>query len=302
MSSKERCTSVDGLGLPEIRFKEAIEASLGPIDFQPVADGLIHRFHVPGDKHGSKAGWYVLFGDGIASGAFGSWKIGGSQVWTGCQQINYQESENIRLRIEQARQERIIAQQQHQQAAAACAQRLMSKARLPDTDYPYLISKGIKPYNIRQLGNQLLVPLYKSGSLINLQRIYPDGNKRFLRGGIVSGACAYLGIISPSKEIYLCEGWATGATLHEHTGAAVVCAMNANNLLKVGYELQRQHPDAILIVAGDDDRLTLGNPGRTAANHAAATLGCGLVFPTWSGDEPPELSDFNDLANWRAAQ
>ena len=34
----------------------------------------------------------------------------------------------------------------------------------------------------------------------------------------------------------------------------------------------------------------------------AASLGCGLVLPPWSRTEPLELTDFNDLANWRAAQ
>jgi putative DNA primase/helicase len=78
--------------------------------------------------------------------------------------------------------------------------------------------------------------------------------------------------------------------------------MNAGNLLPVAQRLQRQHRDAVLIMAGDDDRMTEGNPGRTAAIKAAATIGCGLVMPPWSGAEPLELSDFNDLANWRAAQ
>ena len=78
--------------------------------------------------------------------------------------------------------------------------------------------------------------------------------------------------------------------------------MNAGNLLPAGQRLQRQHPDAVLIVAGDDDRMTDGNPGKTAAIKAAAALGCGLVLPQWSGAEPLTLTDFNDLANWRAVQ
>lgn len=81
--------------------------------------------------------------------------------------------------------------------------------------------------------------------------------------------------------------------------------MNAGNLLAVGQYLQRRYPDAVLVIAGDDDRRTeaegKGNPGRTAANHAADMLGCGVVFPPWSGDEPLSLSDFNDLHQWREA-
>lgn len=152
---------------------------------------------------------------------------------------------------------------------------------------------------MRQSGDVLLVPLTRDGHLVNLQRIKPDGDKRFLFGGMVKGACSVLGIITSGKPLYLCEGMATGVTIHEETGAAVACAMNAGNLLPAGQRLQRQHPDAVLIVAGDDDRMTEGNPGRTAAIKAAAALGCGLVLPDWPANAPLTCSDFNDLRQWR---
>jgi putative DNA primase/helicase len=77
--------------------------------------------------------------------------------------------------------------------------------------------------------------------------------------------------------------------------------MNAGNLLSVGQQLRRTHPNSPLIIAGDDDRQTKGNPGRTSAGRAAEQLGCGVVFPSWSGAEPISLSDFNDLKNWQEA-
>lgn len=160
----------------------------------------------------------------------------------------------------------------------------------------------MKPYTLRQQGDVLLIPLVRDGQLVNLQRIKPDGSKRFLFGGMVKGCYSPLGIITAGQPLFIAEGWATAATIHADSGAAVAAGMNAGNLLPVGLRLKRQHPDAVLIVAGDDDRMTDGNPGKTAANNAAAALGCGLVLPPWSGAEPLELSDFNDLANWRSAQ
>jgi len=160
----------------------------------------------------------------------------------------------------------------------------------------------VRPYALRQRGDVLLVPLTYGGHLVNLQRIKADGSKHFLFGGMVKGCYSSLGVITPGAPLYVCEGWATAATIHAETGAAVAAAMNAGNLLAVGQRLQRQHSDAVPIVAGDDDRQTEGNPGKTAATKAAATLGCGLVLPPWSGAEPLTLSDFNDLANWRATQ
>ncbi|MCY1441783.1 DNA primase TraC [compost metagenome] len=143
------------------------------------------------------------------------------------------------------------------------------------------------------------MPLIHDGVLVNLQCIRPDGRKRFLPGGKVKGCYSSLGHIVAGEPLYICEGWATGATLFEETGDAVACAMTASNLPIVGEHLHHRYPDAVLIIAGDDDRLTEGNPGRTAATKAAAALGFGVMFPPFPADAPLALSDFNDLRQWR---
>ncbi len=284
-----------------IQFRDALQADYRSLDLLPIPDGTIHRFHVPGDKQGSLNGWYVLHADGIASGCFGSWKAGTSHTWSSRKPGDLLEAQLISQRIEQARNQREAEQHQRQQAAAESAKRLWRNARHTDPSHPYLVAKGITPHALRQHGDVLLVPLTRDGQLVNLQRIKPDGDKRFLFGGMVKGVCSVLGIITSGKPLYLCEGWATGATIQEETGATVACAMNAGNLLAAGQRLQRQHPEAVLIVAGDDDRMTDGNPGHTAAIKAAAALGCGLVFPEWPANAPLTLTDFNDLRQWREA-
>lgn len=102
----------------------------------------------------------------------------------------------------------------------------------------------------------------------DLQRIRPNGSKRFLSSGMVKGCSALIGAITPGEPLYITESFATGATIHEQTGAAVACAMTADNLLEAGQRLQRQYPDAVLIVPGDDDRQTEGNPGRSISTKA----------------------------------
>ena len=283
-------------------FRDALQMVYGPLDWLPEPDGQLHRFHVPGDRARSNNGWYILHLGGVAVGIYGSWKAGCSHRWSSRAPADYREAEQLRQRIEQARRQREAEQHQRQQAAAEYANRLWRDARRADPDHPYLAAKGVRPHALRQRGDVLLVPLTYGGHLVNLQRIKADGSKRFLFGGMVKGCYSSLGVITPGAPLYVCEGWATAATIHAETGAAVAAAMNAGNLLAVGQRLQRQHPNAALIVAGDDDRQTEGNPGKTAATKAAATLGCGLVLPPWSGAEPLTLSDFNDLANWRATQ
>lgn len=228
----------------------------------------------------------------------GSW-----QIWNSRRPVDHLEEQLVSQRIEQARRQREAEQHKRQQATADEASAMWTTAAPAATTHPYLLSKDCQPHNLRQQGGVLLVPLYLERQLVNLQRIHPDGTKRFMGGGRVTGAYSPLGVrLEPGQHIYICEGWATGATIHEYTGAAVACAMNAGNLLPVGDRLRLAYPDNPLIIAGDDDRQTKGNPGRTAAERAARALGCELIFPPWRGDEPLSLSDFNDLYLWRKAK
>lgn len=284
----------------ELLFREKLAATFGAMDWQPIADGSIHRFHVPGDKPGTLNGWYVLFADGIAAGSFGSWKTGGCHTWSSREPADRREADHLRWQMEQARRQREAEQRQRQQATAEYARWIWDNSRYADPAFPYLTAKGCRPYNLRQRGNMMLAPMYYAGQLVNLQRIAADGSKRFLSGGRVKGCYSPLGRIQPGQPLYVCEGWATGATLHENTGHPVACAMNAGNLLSVGQQLQRTYPDALLIFAGDDDRQTKGNPGRSAATDAAKVLGALLTFPEWPASAPLSMTDFNDLANWRA--
>lgn len=282
-------------------FRNAIQDAYGPLDWLPIPDGQIHRFHVPKDKDGTLNGWYVLHLDGIASGAFGSWKAGISSTWSSRKPTDHLEAQVVAQRIEQARLHREAEQYLRQQTASIAAMRLWSNAAPADPQHPYLIAKGCLPHGLRQRGDVLLVPLYLARNLVNLQRIAADGSKWFTPGGRVKGCYSPMGALEPYQPLYICEGWATGATIHEATGAPVACAMTAGNLVEVGRQLQRRYPGSELIVAGDDDRQTEGNPGRTTATRAANAVGCGLIFPPWSGAEPLSLSDFSDLRKWREA-
>lgn len=287
---------------PEIQFRDALQATFGPLDWLPEPDGAIHRFKVPGDKPGALNGWYVLFLDGIASGAFGSWKDAGTwHNWSSRKPSDHLEAHLIRQRIEHARRQREAEQARRHAAAADYAARLWSDARPASADHPYLIAKHVAAYRLRQLGDVLLVPLYMDGALCNLQRIAADGAKRFLSGGRVKGAYSPIGALEPGLPLYVCEGWATGATIHAQTGAAVACAMNAGNLKPVAQILRRKHGTALqIVIAGDDDRQTEGNPGRTAATATAIAIGADVAFPEWPEGAPLDLSDFNDLQRWSA--
>lgn len=305
MKTQNGAHALNGIGLPEkaeLAFRDAMQASFGPLDWLPVPDGDIHRFRVPEDKPGTQNGWYVLYLDGIASGAFGSWKANGSQTWSSRKPADPLEAQLIAQRIEKAREQRESEQMRRHATAASHAMREWSEAAAANPQHLYLTRKRITPGRLRQRGDVLLVPLYVDGYLCNLQRIMQDGTKRFLSGGRVKGAYCPIGKLEPGQPLYVCEGWATGATIHEQTGAAVACAMNAGNLKPVAQTLRAKYGDhQQIIIAGDDDRMTEGNPGRTAATAAALAIGAEVAFPVWPTDAPLELSDFNDLLCWRAS-
>lgn len=291
---------------PIAQFRDAMQAVFGQLDWMPIPDGNIHRFRVPEDKPNTSNGWYVLYLDGIASGAFGSWKAGSSNTWSSRKPTDMKEIQLVEQRIEYAKQQREEAQARQHIKAADKAGRIWCGAQPAQADHPYLLRKGIKPHRLRQSGDTLLVPLYADGLLMNLQRIYPNGAQRFPAGGKVKGCYSPIGRLELGEPLYIAEGWATGASIHEATGCAVACAMSAGNLLNVGRQLQRYYPENILIIAGDDDRKSeaegKGNAGVEAATKAAAALGCAMVLPVFPPEAPLELSDFNDLASWRAGQ
>lgn len=283
-----------------VLFRDALQSVYGPLDWFPLGDGEIHRFHVPGDKPGRLNGWYVLFIDSIATGAFGSWKTGNTHTWCSRQPQNQQEAEQVREHIEQARKRREAERLRCQLQAADLAQCWWRKALGANPEHAYLMAKQVSPYTLRQRNDELLIPLYANGQLVNLQRIGPDGSKRFLRGGKVQSSYSILGTVTPDKPLCICEGWATAATLHQ-SGYTVAAAMNAGNLKPVALALRARYPDLQLIIAGDDDRQTKGNPGRTFANTAAVAAGALVTFPDWPADAPLELTDYNDLVVWRRA-
>ena len=68
-----------------------------------------------------------------------------------------------------------------------------------------------------------------SGTLQSLQYIAPDGTKRFLMGGKVQEGH----FIIPGKSekpLVLCEGYATGASIHLAVNCIVYVTFSANNL------------------------------------------------------------------------
>ena len=133
-----------------------------------------------------------------------------------------------------------------------------------------------------------------SGKVHSLQTIAPDGTKMFMPGGRVKGC--YFSIGKPKDALIVCEGLATGASIHECTCNAVAVAFNAGNLEAVALALRTKYPALKIIIAADDDHHNPGNPGLAKATAAAQAVGGWLAVPDFaSHDRPDSATDFNDL-------
>jgi len=261
------------------------------------ADGQIHRFHVEGDKPGSKNGWYIVFTDGNPTIVYGSWKTGETLKWCAKSEttLTHQERKAQRLRVEEAKAARDKQLNDAHDKAAEEARKIWAAAKeITDAaEHSYFLEKGVQPYGVRKVGDKIIAPLYDStGELRSLQYISPDGEKRFLRDGEVSNN--YYAIGKPNGKVYIAEGFGSGATVHEASGHAVAVAFNAGNLSAVANAMRQKFPAIEIIICADNDQWNEKNTGIEKAIEAALSTGSKVTIPKFKNTST-KPTDFNDL-------
>lgn len=257
--------------------------------------GKWYRFPRPGKDKGKDA-FAMIFDDGDG-GIYGDFTEGVHHHWRSDRMQRMPDAEREAL----AAVHRLKVAQAEQARNEEYARKAIEAATLWDSlpaaeEHPYLSAKGIKANGLRLHGDRLCIPAYtlnESGTSIStLQFISADGEKRFFTGGRMSGA--FHTIDGDHSTIYLCEGYATGATIHEATGCTVIVAFNAGNLMSVAKAVRSKAKDTPIIICADDDFKTEGNPGVTAANNAAEAVGASVIVPVFQ-NRTEKYTDFNDL-------
>lgn len=299
-----------------------------------IPDGKLHRFHVDGDAKGSLNGFYCLHFDEKPAGIFGCNKRYGFDKkfqWQSNQKTKEwtpEERQAYKERVARERAEKDAAEKACHEAAAAAANALWEASAEASDDHPYLKSKGVKAHGLRVgkwekinkatgevrliTDNALLVPICdRTRKIHSLQAIFPakmksmgDRNKDYQADGAKRGLFHTIGkpLMHDGKPVFvLCEGYATGASIHECTGHLVLVCFDAGNLPVVAqaiYErMKAQEKEVIIILAADNDRWTthpVENPGVHHARNAAKAVNGLLVVPDFATlDRNP--TDFNDL-------
>ncbi len=270
----------------ENQFRQAMQAAGIHYSGEIIADDNLHRFHIDGHKRSSSNGAYVLHADGCPAGWFMDYKTGVSQAWRFNGGTGSGFSRQMQVEIEKAKRQREAEIRQKHGATAKKAVYIWNKSTpiTQQSHHAYLVKKNIQSHGVRLYGNALVIPLRDENKrIVNLQFIDPNGNKRFLLDGRKKGCFHPIG--QPTARILICEGFATGASLHEHIGDCVIIALDAGNLQSVAKAIRKMFPANEIVVAGDNDE---SGVGQDKARKAALAIGCKASIPPIAG------MDWND--------
>lgn len=281
-----------------------------------IGDGKLHRFTVSGDR--DKTGWYVLHLDDQPAGMFGCNRRYGEEKFSWADKsrrktLSPEEKREYARRMREQEEQRVADQNRRQADAQKRAQAIWDAAtpETADSDHPYLVDKQVQALGLRRgrweyvneetgevslvSDKALLVPFRdRTGQIHSLQGIFPNiqnflkRNKDYLKNGAKQGFFHALGkprAHEGQPVFIICEGYATGASIHMATGHCVLVTFDSGNLRPVAESVRAGKADAHIIIAADNDQWTLQpvpNPGLAKGTAAARAVGGMLVFPPFA--------------------
>jgi len=269
--------------------------SLGFVGVTNIVIGKFGRHDTPDCKRGKKTGWYryeeieARDGEIIGVAGIGDWVTGYSEHWSSRTESQMGDKERIAFRIARDNLKAIQDKEEKERQGKAAEKAYSIWSNAPDaTDHGYLSKKNVKAVQGVKLGNNgmLIIPIAVDNQITSLQFIGENSEKRFLTNGRIKGG--WFMMEGSADTIYIAEGYSTAYTVHAATGATVYVAFNAGNLYEVTSFVKTKHKGARIIIAGDDDKESKSNVGRSKAEQAATGLNVECVFPIG-------VTDFNDM-------
>lgn len=289
----------------------------GLLETDLVVNSNIQRFKPDGAT--GKSGWYVLHeyvagsGQVIITGAFGDHRLGDDRFTVKNEGLKLSQDEREKFKRANAERKRqtTLKQKRRAESAARWAESTWDKLSQSGKS-PYLERKRVHGYDIRYRNktNAIAIPMRDmSGKLYGMQVIHAE--KRTTKDGIKIDKDFWPYGSSPKNHFHqigrdpknddrvvVCEGYATGASIHEATGYTVYVAFNVGNLMNVATLVRETYPDAVIIVAADDDYLTTRptiNPGISEAKKVIRKVKGIMVKPVFKNRNGEKWTDFNDL-------
>lgn len=251
-------------------------------------DGKIHRFNT-GKR--DRSSWYVIFPGPPASGAFGDWRLGIDQKFCADLGRSLSITEQMSLAKVNAEAQKLRQElREREEAAATESVREIWERAAEATGHPYLERKRIQPHGAKiTTDGRLMIPLLdEAGEIRSIQYIGHSGDKLYHSGAPTKGTFYQIGQEEGPGPIYIAEGFATAATIHETMNRPCVAAFSASALVAVTrimrdfYGKQKE-----LVIVADHDQ---SGVGQRYAEQASAKYGARVVMP-------PEVGqDANDYA------
>ncbi|KJD21044.1 hypothetical protein TM41_09250, partial [Campylobacter jejuni subsp. jejuni] len=312
-------------------FKQALEEEGLIIDGSPIMDGKIHRVKTTNDKGRELSGAYIGYlNNNFPAGFVQNFKTGIKKNWK--MQIEKNQSNNIKSpkelheqikKDQELREKEILALQEK---TALKLEDEYNNARWANSNHPYLKKKGFDENFYLKQDNKgsLLIPLKdENGKLWSVQRIFPNGDKII---GVIKtqeekdqgveylakkqGCFHIIGAktLHNLKEFYICEGFATGATLYKALNKPIVMAVDAGNLENVVKKLNTLYPDKNIIIFADNDLKKelkgLENTGKkTALEIKEKYSNVSVILPNFTQEQSSQgMSDFNDLMSLKGLE
>ncbi|HDX8143329.1 TPA: DUF1738 domain-containing protein [Campylobacter fetus subsp. venerealis] len=311
-------------------FKSALNNAGFSIDEDPIMDGKLHRVSVYGDKGNEKSGAYIGYLNGHPAGFIQNFKTGIKENWkssvsniTKNQEIEFKNMIETNKAIKESREAELALA--HEKTAQKL-QKEYESAKWANKEHPYLKNKGFdKNFYLKQDAHgNLLIPLRDiDGKYWATQRIFSNGDKMIgvtrtkeeKEQGIEypakkQGNFFLLGAknLNNVKEVYICEGFATAASVYEATKKPSIMGVDAGNLEIVITNIQKKYPKMEIIIAADNDvKKELGNGINVGKNTALDIQKkhpeIKVVLPQFTKEEIQKgLSDWNDLAQSRGQE
>jgi putative DNA primase/helicase len=271
---------------PEVQFAEAIRRSGLDVPPEIILDGKLRRFRSTQSKKLDRSGWYVGHADGIPCITFGCWREDitqtvkadmGGKKWTPAEEMAHI------ARVAAAKKQRDAEIERDRSVAASTVETIWSGGVQASPEHPYLKRKGIEANGARVTGDgRLMLPLFSpDGELSSLQYIDESGGKLYHAGGQTGGMYWMLGTLDQPGVLYIAEGFATAATIHQTTNRPCIVAYSAGNLVPVTGSLREQMPNQEMVIVADNDASGIG---QRYAEQASAKHGARMILIPTPGD------------------
>jgi putative DNA primase/helicase len=269
-----------------------------------VTDGSVGRAYINIGNQRKLVGWYQAWLDQTSPfGRIGDYRVSADQptaTWKPENSGRYRMTKEQKAEIEELRRQAEVKSQEKYTQAAQRAQSIWDQCEEVEK-HPYLERKQVLSYGLRKDNHDNLVLPLKDGqgTIVGLQYISDEGEKRFLTGSKKSGSFFLLGreIFNASDSLNYAEGYATAASIYADRSQPVVVAFDAYNLIKVAEVMYKYFPNhKHIFVADNDDSNTGENEAKKAAAYIQKSGGYAEV------QMPETKGDYNDHATEEALE